>query len=128
MENNNNLLTQHISLKDCIALNAEGLADISSVFGMGGAVRSNKDDPELILIVNFLSNVNISGIKLQSCMNKDYNPQTMHLFVNTNALSFSDIGSVKATEVINMEDNFGKTIPLKVAKFRNVSTRAVICV
>ncbi len=124
MENSNSL-NQQISLKDCIALNAEGTADISSVFGMGGSVRSNKDDPELIIVVKFLSNVNISGIKLQSCMNTDYNPQSMQIFVNNNSLSFSDIGSINPTEVINMNNNFGKTIPLKVAKFRNVSTLAV---
>jgi hypothetical protein len=125
MENNNSI-NQHLSLKDCIALNAEGEADIRTVFGCGGAVRSNKDDPELIILVKFQSNVNISVRKILGGMNPDFHPQQMQVFVNNSALSFSDIGTVKATEVINMTDNLGKTIPLKVAKFRNVSTLAVI--
>jgi hypothetical protein len=125
MENNNSI-NEHLSLKDCVALNAEGDADIRTVFGCGGALRSNKDDPELIVLVKFLSNVNISGIKILGGMNPDFHPQQMQLFMNNSALSFSDIGNVKATEVINMSDNLGKTIPLKVAKFRNVSTLAVI--
>ena len=124
----NNSLNQHLSLKDCVALNAEGSSDISAVFGMGGTVKSNKDDPEVIILIKFLSNVNISGIKILGGMNQEYHPQTMQLFVNNNSLSFSDIGSVKATEVIKMDSNFGKTIPLKVAKFRNVSTLAVIMI
>ncbi len=127
MENNNSV-NQYISLKDCVALNSEGGSELNAVLGMGGWIRSNRDDPEIILIVNFLSNVNISGIKLESTNNTDYNPQTMQLFVNNSSLSFSDIGSVKATEVIKMDNNFGKNIPLKVAKFRNVSTLAVIII
>jgi hypothetical protein len=125
MENNNSL-TQHLSLKDCFALNAEGNADIRTVFGSGGVVKSNKDDPELIIIVKFLSNVNISGIKILGGMNQDFHPQNMQIFANNGSLSFSDIGTVKATEAFNMESNFAKTLPLKVAKFRNISTIAVI--
>jgi hypothetical protein len=127
MENTNSL-NQHISYKDCVVLNAEGVSEVNAVLGMGGSLRSNKDDPELIIIVKFLSNVNISGIKLESSNNEDFNPQTMQLFVNNNAFSFSDVGTVKATEAYNMSNNFGKTLPLKVAKFRNVSTLAVISV
>ncbi len=127
MDNTKSINTQ-ISLKDSLALNSEGTGEVNNIFGYGGTVKSNKGDPELIITVKFLSNVNISGIKIESGMDDSKKPESMNLYVNNSNLAFSDIGNVKATETIDMSENIGKLIPLKVAKFRNVGTISVFII
>jgi hypothetical protein len=119
-------LVSNLALNECAGLNIEGTDSVREIFGSGGTVKSNKGDPEIIIIVKFLSPVNISGIKFEGGMNKDTHPESASLYVNNNSLSFSDIDSIKPTEALMIADKLGKNIPLKIAKFRNVQTLAVI--
>ena len=118
-------INSQILLKDSIALNTEGSGEVNNIFGYGGSVKSNKGDPELIITVKFISNVNISGIKIETGMDDTKKPEKMNLYVNNSNIAFSDIDNLKATETINIGNNIGKLIPLKVAKFRNVGTITV---
>jgi len=112
-----------ISMNDCTGLNIEGEEAVREIFGHGGTLKSNKGDPEVILIIKFRDNVNISGIRIEGSMNKSQLPSRMELFVNNNTVDFSDIGSINSTESLKVEN--GKTQSLKIAKFRNVSNLSV---
>ena len=72
-------------------------------------------------MIKFKNNVNLSGIYIEGSMNSECNPSSMQLFVNKTSLDFSDIGSVNPTETVNLANNLGKNVPLKIAKFRSVS-------
>jgi hypothetical protein len=115
-------LVPFISFDECSGLNIEGSDGVKSVFGMGGAVQSNKGDPELIVYVKFKENVNISGFKIETSMDKDKMPSLVKIFTNNISIDFSDAESLPATETIKIDSsNIGKNIPLKVAKFKSVS-------
>jgi hypothetical protein len=118
-------INTNLALNECTGLNIEGYDSVREIFGSGGTIKSNKGDPELIIIVKFLSPTNISGIKLNGGMDSEKNPENMGLYVNNANLSFSDIDSCKPAELINLSEKIGKNIPLKIAKFRNVQTLAV---
>jgi hypothetical protein len=118
-------LNSNLKLNECTGLNIEGNDAVREIFGSGGTVKSNQNDPELIIIVKFLSPVNISGIKFNGGMDNSKNPETVSLYVNNSSLSFSDLDGLKATETLIISDKIGKNIQLKIAKFRNVQTLAV---
>lgn len=122
--NGNNSLNKFIAFNECSGLNLEGIQPVKEVFGYGGTIKSNKGDPEVLLMIKFNNNVNISGIMIEASMDKNKNPTRMELFVNNTSVDFSDIGSVNPTETMKVEN--GKMIPLKIAKFRNVSILTVI--
>ena len=113
-----------ISLNECTGLNLEGWEAVREIFGYGGTLKSNKGDPEVIIIIKFRDNVNLSGIMIEGSMDKGQLPTKMELFVNNSTVDFSDIGSINPTESLKVES--GKTQTLKIAKFRNVSNLSVI--
>lgn len=49
----------------------------------------------------------------------------MHLYVNKPSLDFGDIGNIAPTEKFDLETNLGKTISLKIAKFRQITDLTV---
>ena len=59
-------LETYIQYDKCEGLNIEGYESIKEVFGFGGLVKSNKNDPEIIININFKEKINISGIMLES--------------------------------------------------------------
>jgi hypothetical protein len=119
-------LNSFISLNDCTGLNVEGSEEIREAFGFGGIIKSNKNDPEVIILVKFKENVNISGIRIDGPMEEEKRPSVLQLFTNNSSIDFGDIGSLPSTESVKLEaSNFGKCINLKIAKFRNTTTLTV---
>jgi hypothetical protein len=121
--NGNKSLNSFIALNECTGLNLEGTEPVKQVFGYGGTLKSNKGDPEVLLIIKFMNNVNISGIMIESSMDKSKLPTRMELFANNSSIDFSDIGSINPTETLKVEN--GKINTIKIAKFRNVSILTV---
>ncbi len=119
-------LNSQISFNNCTALNIEGTESVKEVFGFGGSLISNKGDPEVIIFVNFKDNVNISGIIIESGMDKSKAPVKMQLFANMESVDFGDIGNVSPTESFELNGKLGKNIALKIAKFKSVSKLYVI--
>ena len=119
---NNNSLSLHnqISFGECSGLNIDGDNEVKGILGLGGRIQSNAGEPELILFIKFKEPVNISGVKVE-CFEKSFEPEQMQIFANTHNLDFGDIGNIPSTETINLTNNFGKQIPLKIAKFRSVN-------
>lgn len=116
-------VNSYISSNECTALNVEGYESVKEVFGSGGTIKSNKGDPELIIYVKFKEKVNISGILIESSMDTEKRPAIVKIYANKTSLDFADVETEPATEVININSsNIGKSIGLKIAKFRNIST------
>lgn len=125
--NNNSALGalhDKISFGECSGLNIDGDNEVKGILGLGGRIQSNSGEPELILYIKFKEPVNISGIKVE-CFEKDFEPEQMQIFSNGNNLDFGDIGNVASTETVNLKNNLGKQIPLKIAKFRSISQLTV---
>jgi hypothetical protein len=125
MNNKAVALHQKISFGECSGLNIDGDAEVKGILGLGGRIQSNSGDPELILFIKFKEPVNISGIQVE-CFDKEYAPTSIQLFSNLTNLDFGDIGNIPSTETLNLGNNLGKQLPLKVAKFRSVSNIIVI--
>jgi len=117
-------LHNKISFGECSGLNIDGGEEVKGVLGLGGKIQSNPGEPELILFIKFKEQVNISGIQIE-CFDKDFYPGTMKLYSNVANLDFSDVEELSATETLNLNNNFGKIITLKIAKFRSVQNLAV---
>jgi len=124
--NKNGALALHdkISFGECSGLNIDGDSEVKGILGLGGRIQSNSGEPELILFIKFKEPVNISGIKIE-CFEKDFEPEQIQIFANKNNLDFGDIGSFPPTESLNLKNNLGKQMPLKIAKFRSVNQLTV---
>ena len=113
-------INELIEFGKCEALNAQNSDDIKSVFGFGGCIKSNKDEPEIIISITFREKVNIVGLMIET-FGDDTKPSDVQLFSNKTNIGFSDIGVVPATESIT-SFSVGKQYPLKLAKYRGIDT------
>jgi hypothetical protein len=123
---NNKPVSLHnkISFGECSGLNIDGGEEVKGVLGLGGRIQSNSGEPELILFIKFKEQVNISGIQID-CYDKDFSPEIIKLYSNVANLDFSDVQELSATETLNLNNNLGKILQLKMAKFRSIQNLAV---
>jgi hypothetical protein len=117
-------LHNKISFGECSGLNIDGGEDVRGILGLGGRIQSNSGEPELILFIKFKEQVNITGIQID-CFDKDFSPEIIKLYSNVVNLDFSDVQELSATESLNLNNNLGKILQLKLAKFRSVQNLAV---
>jgi hypothetical protein len=114
-------LNKKIALANCEAINIDGVSTAKDAL-IGSFIRSNNKDPEILLNIVFLENVNLSGLSFET-PNKDKMPELLLVFVNNSTIDIGDIENLKAVETFTLDNsNTLKKIALKVAKFRNVST------
>ena len=113
-------LNNYIEKNKCTGLNVDGDSNVGGLFGGGVPVKSFEEGPELIINVFFNEKVNISHFLFETGMNKKNAPDFVKIFSQNGNLDFSDAEDLKGTEEINLDNNFGKQIPLKIAKFTNV--------
>ena len=102
-------------------LNIEGNNDISGLFGPDCPIKSNKDEPELLLYIKFANQVNLTKITVESKTNEENTPEILKLFANSNNMDFSDAVSNPATQAVRLEGKFGTKISLNVPKFRKLN-------
>ena len=118
-----------IQFNQCSALNVEGNSNTLNIKGLftgSSYIKSNIDDPELIIFIKFMEKVSLTGIKLESGMERDNHPQTVKLYSNNNNLDFADVESLAPSETISINDNnYGTLFNLKLAKFKNIDELAV---
>ena len=102
-------------------LNIEGDNDISGILKGNESIKSNKDEPELLLYIKFKDNVNITKILIDSkAENEDNKPDTLKIFCNTSNLDFSDVETKSPTELVKLEGKFNTKISINAAKFRRI--------
>lgn len=124
--NTNRDLFGQIDGNQCTALNVEGNGNVKGVFSGSTPVLSNKGDPELIIYVKFIERVSLTGIRIESGMERDAHPEIIQLYANNNNLDFGDIESITPSESIKVTNsNYGALMNLKIAKFKNIDQLAV---
>ena len=103
-------------------LNIEGVNDISEVLKGLDSIKSNKDEPEILIYIKFDGLVNITKILVDSKAPQEVNkPETLKLFSNSSNMDFSDAESLPATETVKLEGKYGTKISLNQPKFRKIS-------
>ena len=103
-------------------LNIDGDNNISGILKGNESIKSNNDEPELLLYVKFSSQVNLTKILIESKSKEEENkPEILKLFANSSNMDFSDAASNSATEAIKLEGKFGSKLSLNMAKFRKLS-------
>ena len=110
-----------IAKSESSGLNIEGNNDISELFGPDYPIKSNKDEPELLLYIKFANQVNLTKITVESKTNEENTPEILKLFANSNNMDFSDAVSNPATQAVRLEGKFGTKISLNVPKFRKLN-------
>lgn len=117
----NNCINKKISFEKCEAINIEGTCTVRDVL-TGGYIRSNNNDPEILLNIVFHENLNLNGILIEA-PNKEKLPNILKIFVNNPTIDIGDVENLKPVETIKFDSTtIGKKITLKVAKFRNISS------
>ena len=102
-------------------LNIEGNNDISGILkgNFSESIKSNKDEPELLLYIKFVGQVSLTKILIESKAPNDNNkPEILKIFANSSNMDFADAASNTATETIKLEGKFGSKISINVPKFR----------
>ena len=117
----NNLLL----MDQCAALNVESSNELKSVLSSTSSIKSNEDDPQIILILKFNQNVNMTHIQIESGKNKETNPSNVKLFTGRDDLDFDDVQDMKPTENFDLSKNLGKPIKLNIPRFKSVNTITV---
>ena len=108
--------------EESTGLNIEGNNDISGVLKGNESIKSNKDEPELLIYVKFQGMVNITKILVDSKPQQEANkPEILKLFVNSSNMDFSDASSNSPTEAVKLEGKYGNKILLNASKFKKVS-------
>ena len=110
-------------LKDeSTGLNIDGKNDISGILKGIESIKSNKDEPEILIYIKFLGQVNITKILVDSKAKEDTNkPNILKIFTNSSELDFSIAESNTPTELIKLEDKYGVKISINAPKFRKIS-------
>ncbi|CAF4781380.1 unnamed protein product, partial [Rotaria sp. Silwood2] len=84
-------------------------------------LRSNVNEPELILHIAFNQFVNIYLIAIKA--SEEYGPETVKLFINHQKIDFNDVKTIEAVQILKFKkDNlkYGVPIELQFTKFENV--------
>ena len=115
-------LVSLILKEESSGLNIEGDNDISGILKGNESIKSNKDEPELLLYIKFKDNVNITKILIDSkAENEDNKPEILKIFCNSSNLDFSDAATNNATELIKLEGKFNTKISINASKFRRIT-------
>ena len=123
----NSCLNKKIAFANCEAINIEGTCSVKDVLS-GGYIRSNNKDPEVLIHIVFQENQNLNGILIEA-PNKDKRPDFLQIFVNNPTIDIGEVENLKSVESIKLDDsNIGKKIPLKIAKFRNITSLNVLII
>ena len=121
----NECLNQYISFNECSALNVEDAETLKAVLSLTSNLKSNEDDPQILITLKFNQNVNITYIQIEVGKNTDLHPSALKVFVGRDDLDFDDVQDMQATEKFELENNLGKAMKVNIPRFRNVNIMTV---
>ena len=121
----NECLNKFLSLNECNALNVEDEEVLKTILSSTSTIKSNEDDPQILITLKFIQNVNITHIQIESGMNSDEYPAFLKIFNGRNDLDFDDVQEMQATEKFELLKNLGKPIRVNIPRFKNVSIMTV---
>ena len=111
-----------IQEEESTGLNIEGKNDIKGILQGIEFVKSNINEPEILIYVKFTGLVNITKILVDSKPDNINNtPKTVKIFVNSSNTDFSDAVTNTPTETVKLEGKIGSKIGLNISKFRKIS-------
>ena len=119
-------LDDQIAIDQVECLNMDDECNVRSLFveNVDGSVFSDID-PQLLIHVPFKAPVRLNGIRFiySEGAGGERVPDEIKMFTNRISLGFEDAESLPALQTISYSDIIsGKTIPLKVALFQNVTS------
>ena len=118
-------LNNALSLDQCSALNTEDPDTLKAVLSSTSVIKSNEEDPQILITVKFHQNVNITHIQIESGKNEDILPSNLKMFTGRDDLDFDDVQDMKATEAFELSKNLEKPIRVNIPRFKNVNTLTV---
>ena len=118
-------LNNHLSFDQCTALNVDDQNVLKAVLSTESSIKSGGDDPQILMIIKFNQNVNITHIQINSGNNKEMIPSNVKLFTGRSDLDFDDVQDMKPTENFDLLKNIGKPMKVNIPRFKNVNTITV---
>ena len=118
-------LNKCISFNECSVLNVEDADTLKGVLSSNSTLKSNEDDPQILITLKFVQNVNITYIQVEGGMNSECQPSTLKVFNGRNDLDFDDVQEMKPTEQFDLLKNKGKPMKVNIPRFRNVNMMTV---
>jgi hypothetical protein len=118
-------LNKCISFNECSVLNVEDADTLKEVLSSNSTLKSNEDDPQILITLKFVQNVNITYIQVEGGMNSECQPSTLKVFNGRNDLDFDDVQEMKPTEQFDLLKNKGKPMKVNIPRFRNVNMMTV---
>ena len=121
----NDCLNKYISFNECSALNVEDPETLKAVLSSISTLKSNDEDPQILLTLKFNQNVNITYIQVEGGMNKVNLPSSLKVFNGREDLDFDDVQEMKPTEQFDLGKNIGKPMRVNIPRFKNVNVLTV---
>ena len=118
-------LNKYLSLNECSVLNVENAESLNGVLSSNSILKSNEDDPQILITLKFNKKVNITYIQIEGGMDTEYNPTSLKVFNGRNDLDFDDVQEMKPTELFDLKTNKGKPMKVNIPRFRNVNIMTV---
>ena len=122
---NNVCLNNYLFLDQCTVLNVDDQNALKGVLSSESSIKSNGDDPQILLIIKFNQNVNITHVQILNGKNKEMIPSNVKLFTGRSDLDFDDVQEMKPTENFELLKNIGKPMKVNIPRFKNVNTITV---
>ncbi|CAF2575581.1 unnamed protein product [Rotaria sp. Silwood2] len=116
-------LKPFIEEKSCTALNEIDKWQNAVLGNQPGMLRSDEDDPELILHIAFNQVVKIHSIAIEAP--EENGPKTVKLFLNRRAIDFNDAKTSEAVQTLQFEAKHlkdGLPVELRFVKFQSVQS------
>ena len=121
----NECLNKYLSFNECSALNVEEDGTLKAILSSTSTLKSNDDDPQILITLKFAQNVNITYIQIESGMDKENYPSNLKIFNGRDDLDFDDVQDMQATEKFELENNLGKAMRVNIPRFKNVNIMTV---
>ena len=121
----NECINKYLSFKECSALNVEDDETLAGVLSSTSNLRSNEDDPQILITLKFNQNVNINYIQIEVGKNTYFHPSELKVFNGRDDLDFDDVQDMKPTEKFELKNNLGKAMKVNIPRFKNVNIMTV---
>ena len=118
-------LNNNLALDQCTELNVDDPDTLKGVLSLKSSIKSCGDDPQILVIIIFNQNVNITHIQIDSGKNKEIIPSNVKLFTGRSDLDFDDVQEMKPSENFELLKNIGKLMKVNIPIFKNVNTITV---
>lgn len=126
-------LLSQITSKGLTCLNESNAHPLSSIIGSnagpkGSSYLESDVDPELLISIPFNEPVRLKAISIFGGVSPSQAPKEVKLFINHNAMDFSDADTLAPAQELNLkpEDVKGGKVELRFVRFQNVRSLHIL--